>query len=108
MTIINTYVTFTLLVPGLICLFIGAILFTFGITKAFSDPNSGEGKIAAAVCTAIGMLFVGVIMIFASETQYSQIIIDDNVPISEVQEKYEIIDQKGISYIVKEIEPKGE
>lgn len=107
MIVINTYTAFTLLIPGLICLFIGAILFTFSITKAFSDSNSGDGKIIA---TAFGivMFVTSVIIIFASETQYSQIIIDDNISISEVQEKYEIIGQKGISYIVKEIEPKGE
>ena len=102
MTIINTYVTFTLLIPGLICLFIGAILFTFGITS-----DLGNGSFAVAIIGMI-MFFASIVMIFASETEYSQIIIDDNISISEVQEKYEIIDQKGISYIVKEIEPKGE
>lgn len=107
MIVINTYVTFIFLIPGLICLFIGAILFTFGITKTFSDSNSGNGEIAAAAF-GIAIFFTGVIIIFASKTEYSQIIINDNVSISEVQEKYEIIDQKGISYIVKEIEPKGE
>lgn len=107
MTIINTYAAFTLLIPGLICLFIGAILFTFGITKVFSDSDLRKAEnIVAAI--GIVIFFAGIIIIFASETQYSQIIIDDNISISEVQEKYEIIDQKGISYIVKEIEPKGE
>ena len=107
MIIIDTYLTFVFLVPGLICLFIGAILATFGITKSLLDPKAGNMEIAI---TTIGicMVIISVIMIFASEVQYSQIIIDDNISISEVQEKYEIIGQKGISYIVKEIEPKGE
>ena len=102
MIVINTYVAFTLLIPGLICLFIGAILLIFGMVS-----NSGNGEPAAAII-GIVIFFAGGTIIFASETEYSQIIIDDNVSFSEVQEKYEIIDQKGISYIVKEIEPKGE
>ena len=110
MTIINTYAASTLLIPGLICLFIGAILFTFGITKAFSDSDLGKAEniIVGIAAIGIGIFFAGIIIIFASETQYLQIIIDDNISISEVQEKYEIISQKGISYIVKEIESKGE
>lgn len=110
MTIINTYTAFTLLIPGLVCLFIGAILFTFSITKVFSDSNLGKAEniIVAIVIISIIIFFAGIIIISTSETQYSQIIIDDNISISEVQEKYEIIDQKGISYIVKEIESKGE
>ena len=110
MTIINTYAAFTLLIPGLICLFIGAILFTFGITKVFSDSDlrKAENIVVAIVAISIVIFFAGIIIIFASEAQYSQIIIDDNISISEIQEKYEIIGQKGISYIVKEIKPKGE
>lgn len=110
MTIINTYTAFTLLIPGLICLFIGAILFTFGITKIFSDSDLRkiENIVVGIAAIGVGIFFTGIIIISASETQYSQIIINDNVSISEVQEKYEIIDQEGISYIVKEIEPKGE
>ena len=103
MTLIQTYEEYFLIVPGLILLFVGVVLFTgFTVSLYYEGKKNENFKI---ICMLIGLLltFVGIGMIISSNT-YHQIIVNDQTPISVIQQQYEIIEQKGISYIVKEID----
>ena len=48
------------------------------------------------------MIVTGAIMLAYPGEYYYQIIVDDNTSISQITEKYEIIEGHGISLIVKE------
>lgn len=102
MTIIQTYEDYFLNTPGLIVLFVGAILATGFITSLYYEINEHENFKIACICIAVVLVVVGIVM-STSSTTYHQIIVNDETPFSTVQQQYEIIEQKGISYIVKEI-----
>ena len=48
------------------------------------------------------MVITGIVMLAYPGEYYYQIIVDDNISISQITEKYEIIENQGISLIVKE------
>ena len=48
------------------------------------------------------MIITGMVMVAYPGEYYYQIIVDDNISISQITEKYEIIENQGISLIVKE------
>ena len=59
--------------------------------------------IAAIICL-IGVFFFGGTQYGAKEETHHYITIDDSISFSEINEKYEIIEQKDKIYIVKEKE----
>lgn len=102
MTIIQTYEEYVLIIPGLILLFIGAVLATGFIASLYYETSDHENFKIACIAIAFVLVLVGIVM-STSSTTYHQIIVDDETPFSTVQQQYEIIEQKGISYIAKEI-----
>lgn len=48
------------------------------------------------------MVVTGAVMLAYPGEYYYQIVVDDNISISQITEKYEIIENQGISLIVKE------
>lgn len=54
-------------------------------------------------CTVFALMIItGMVMLAYPGEYYYQIIVDDNTSISQITEKYEIIENQGISLIVKE------
>ena len=102
MTVIQTYEEFFLIVPGLIMLFIGAVLTSIFAILLQYEANVCVKLKSAIMIIGIALVIVGVIMSVMSVTRY-QIILDDETPLSTVQQRYEIVGQKGISYIVEEV-----
>lgn len=104
MTVIHTFVAYPSLIPGLIVICMGVGILVFGLTKLFCD-NASNATACSVSCIMIGLtaLIVGGVMAGAITETHHQILINDGTSFSEVQQRYEIIDQKGISYIVKEI-----
>lgn len=80
----------------------------FGIIGMIS--SEGLTPIISIICFILAILFtIGIF--FFGDTQYGgkeethyYITIDDSIPFSEINEKYEIIEQKDKIYIVKEKE----
>ena len=106
MIVIQTYVAYPFLIPciivGVISLIISAVL----LTSCYYSTNDFYIKIKSNFINIFLGLTLSCILAGAYAEERKQIIINDETSILELREKYEIIDQKGISYIVKEIELK--
>lgn len=80
-----------------------------GLLVGFDAGNAAAGVIAFLVVLIIGGAFLGPIIGYNSgepieyETQY-KVTIDDSVSMTEFLDKYEIIDQDGKIYTVRERE----
>jgi uncharacterized membrane protein len=105
MTIIHSFYAFPYAIPCAILMVIGIVIATISITflSAYTKDDRYDkfmvGGMLLGVALTIFPIFIGSIL----ETHH-QIIIDENTSFIEVQQKYEIIEQKGISYRIFEQE----
>jgi hypothetical protein len=104
-TILNQFVVDKAPV-GWFAIIAGAMLCSiclWGMFVMFADGNPGAATafiILALIC--VGLITLGICVVKTHpETQY-QVIIDESVSMSEFFEKYEIIEQEGKIYTVKE------
>lgn len=75
----------------------------FCILLGFDDDT-----IITALMISAGMVLIGAISSFIIQVPYYtsyEVILEDSVSMNEFLEKYEILDQRGQIYTVKEIEP---
>ena len=88
----------------LFIMFLGVILSIYFVVRTIIDFNR-KGRIILIICIILSILLVIIIAIgnFFSPPQY-EAIIDDNVKISEFEEKYKIIEKRGDIYVIEEIE----
>ena len=84
---------------GLICLLIGLMLDTF--------PLALGGIITVGVSFALGLLVGLPIDAMTQVSDYTkyEVILDDSVSMNEFMNTYEVLEQRGQIYVVKEIEP---
>lgn len=86
-----------------------AILTLFILIGAIFSIVKDEGPEATLLCAvAVVGIFVS-LMCFGTANEYFdyykyQVVIDDSVSLTEFMEKYEILDQEGLIYTVKEKE----
>ena len=99
MIIIHSFNAFPYAIPCAILMVIGIIITTISITSILYNQDDKDIGITLGITLIIFSLLIGCL----EETRH-QIIIDENTSFTEVQQKYEIIEQKGISYIVKDID----
>ena len=106
-TILNEFVVnnapaswFAIIAGAIFC-----VICFWTICFAFYEGNAGYAIafiILALIC--VGLIAIGISVVEAPpETRY-QVLIDETVPMSEFFEKYEIIEQEGKIYTVKEKE----
>ena len=95
MIIIHSFNAFPYAIPCAILMVTSAIIYN----KNDKYTNFILIGMSLGIALIVFPIFIGDI----SETHH-QIIIDENTSFTEVQQKYEIIGQKGISYIVKDID----
>ena len=103
MTIIHTFEALYFLPIGLPIAIVGIILtIIFTLTLYYNKDNCTLLKTIGIVASVL-ISFVFLALCGQTEIRH-QILINDNTSVVEVQQKYEIIGQKGISYIVKDID----
>ena len=103
MTIIHTFETLYFLPIGLPIAIAGmALTIISALTLYHNEIEFAHLKITG-IFAGIFVFMIFIALCGMTETRH-QILIDDNTSFTEVQEKYEIISQKGISYIVRDIE----
>jgi len=105
MIIIHSFNAFPYAIPCAILMVIGIIIATISITSAFmwNKDDKYINLTAIGICLGIALTIFPIPIGVMSETRH-QIIINENTSFVEVQQKYEIIEQRGISYIVKDID----
>ena len=105
MIIIHSFSAFPYAIPCAILMVIGIIIATISITSTFmwNKDDKYINLTTTGVCLGIALTIFPIPIGVMSETRH-QILIDNNTSVVEVQQKYEIIGQKGISYIVKDID----
>ena len=89
-----------------VCVAVALIMGIIGIISSEYTPSIVIPVccfILAVICL-IGIFFFGGTQYGAKEETHYYITIDDSIPFSEINEKYEIIEQKDKIYIVKEKE----
>ena len=102
MTVIHTFEALYFLPTGISFAIVGIILTVVSALTLYHDKFQLVNLKVTGMLIGIFTFFIFVALCGLTETRY-QIIIDENTSFAEVQEKYEIIEQKGISYIVKDI-----
>ena len=105
MIIIHSFSAFPYAIPCAILMVIGIIIATISITFIFAYNKDDKyiNLITIGIVLGISLTIFPIPIGVMSETRH-QIIIDENTSFAEVQQKYEIIEQRGISYIVKDID----
>jgi Na+-transporting methylmalonyl-CoA/oxaloacetate decarboxylase beta subunit len=103
MTIIHTFEVLYFLPIGLPIAIAGIILTIVSALTLYRNQNSYTYIKSVGIIVGIFAFFIFFLACGLTETRH-QILIDDNTSVVEVQQKYEIIGQKGISYIVKDID----
>lgn len=101
MIVIHTFEALYFLPIGISFVIVGIILTVVSALTLYHNELKLANLKAAGMVIGIFMFIVFLALCGLTETRY-QIIIDENTSFAEVQEKYEIIEQKGISYIVKD------
>lgn len=89
-----------------VCAGVGLVAVIMGIILSECTPSiliPACCFVLAVICI-IGLVFFGSTQYGAKEETRYYITIDDSIPFSEINEKYEIIEQKDKIYIVKERE----
>ena len=104
MIIIHSFSVFPAAIPCAILMVIGIVMAAISITSILCSQDDKNINLSTTgmflgIALIVFPLFIGCI----EETRH-QIIIDENTPFVEVQQKYEIIERRGISYIVKDID----
>ena len=89
----------------------GLILIIFGICSAINCTNKEDGFIIfvgflALVAGCFAFYIVGTVPVY-DHTEY-KVIVDETVNMNEFFEKYELVDQEGKIYIVKDEVPLNE
>lgn len=105
MIIIHSFNAFPYAIPCAILIVIGIIIATISITSViiYNKDDKYINLIVIGILSGIA-LTIFPIPIGAMSEIHHQILINDNTSFTEIQQKYEIIGQKGISYIVKDID----
>ena len=87
------------------------VLSVFGIAALiFVIPIFDKGKRIGPILISLIPIVISIILFFVEYTspiQY-EAIIDDNVKVSEFEEKYKIIEKRGDIYVIEEIESDDE
>ena len=83
---------------------IGLITTIICMIALFKDGDLVKGVLAAIISAAFAscLLFVAFVMIHPPESDEYEVIISDEVSFSEFTAKYEIIEQRGKIYVVRE------
>ena len=87
---------------GAIGLFVAIVIASLFIVIFISD----KGERVVPILVSLIPVVVSIILFFVKYTSQPQYeaIIDDNVKISEFEEKYKIIERRGDIYVIEEIE----
>ena len=87
------------------------VFFVFGIASLiFVIPIFDKGERVGQILISLIPIVISIILFFVEYTspiQY-EAIIDDNVKLSEFEEKYKIIKKRGDIYVIEEIESNDE
>ena len=85
---------------------IGLIATIIFMIALFKDGDWAEGVLVAIISATFAscLLFVAFVMIYPPESEEYEVIISDEVSFSEFTAKYEIIEQRGKIYVVRERE----
>ena len=103
MIIIHTFEALYFLPIGLPIAIAGIILTIIFALGLYYNKDSCTRLKAIGIAASIFISFLFLALCGQTEIRH-QILMDDNTSFAEVQQKYEIIGQKGISYIVKDID----
>lgn len=103
MTIIHTFEALYFLPIGLPIAIAGIILTIVSALTLHYNQNNYTYLKSVGIITGVIIFLIFTALCGKTETRH-QILINENTSFTEVQQKYEIIKQKGISYIVKDID----
>lgn len=108
LTILNSYTeTITEYIkPELITLGVGLMLIFFGVALGGAFSKDGAVTCVGLLCTV--MIFImGMFYIRNApkkEETYHEAVVSDDVSLKEFREKYEIVEQRGELFVIKERE----
>ena len=106
-TILNQYTTFDMpiwVIPVIVVLIICSISSVVLGSIAMDNCNTNVGFALLTICITIIVGIIALPIVFHTESYEYEAIIDEDVSFTELNERYEIIDQRGEIYILRDKE----